>query len=205
MSFLWGQGQGILEPVTAPSRAAGTIRPHQAGAIETRDARNDRSSTGDEKHAHRHAESGLALVISGACDTRETILKRDGTGVVTNASCAATSGSWYSPYDGATWSAASDVDIDHLVPLAEAWDSGAYNWSAPKREQFANDRTRPQLLAVTDNVNQSKSDQDPGTWWPSRTAYKCTYARAWVQVKHYYGLTVDLTEKSALSSVLNGC
>ncbi|MFI0766126.1 HNH endonuclease family protein [Streptomyces sp. NPDC021218] len=145
------------------------------------------------------------ITISGACNTRETVLKRDGSGVVTDSSCAATNGSWYSPYDGATWSAASDVDIDHLVPLAEAWDSGAWNWSTSKRQALANDLTRPQLLAVTDNVNQSKGDQDPGTWWPSRTAYKCTYARAWVQVKHYYGLSVDSAEKNALSSVLNGC
>jgi hypothetical protein len=57
--------------------------------------------------------------------TRETVLRRDGTGVVTDSSCAATSGRWYSPYDGATWTAASDVDIDHIVPLAEAWRSGA--------------------------------------------------------------------------------
>ncbi|MFI8992489.1 DUF1524 domain-containing protein [Streptomyces sp. NPDC053542] len=145
------------------------------------------------------------ITISGACNTRETVLKRDGTNVVTDSSCAATSGSWYSPYDGATWSAASDVDIDHLVPLAEAWDSGAYAWTTAKRQNLANDLTRPQLLAVTDNVNQAKGDQDPATWWPSRTTYKCTYARAWVQVKYYYGLSVDSAEKSALSSVLNGC
>ncbi|MGW6309093.1 HNH endonuclease family protein [Streptomyces niveus] len=176
--------------------AASTARSYLSSLTVTA----EHSRTGYNRDLFRHW-----ITISGACDTRETILKRDGTNVVTNSSCSATSGSWYSPYDGATWSAASDVDIDHLVPLAEAWDSGAYNWSASKREQFANDRTRPQLLAVTDNVNQSKSDQDPGTWWPSRTAYKCTYARAWVQVKHYYGLTVDSTEKSALSSVLNGC
>lgn len=74
-----------------------------------------------------------------------------------------------------------------------------------KRQALANDLTRPQLLAVTDNVNQSKGDRDPGTWWPSRTTYRCTYARAWVQVKYYYGLSVDSAEKSALSSVLNGC
>lgn len=65
------------------------------------------------------------ITISGTCNTREYILKRDGTNVVTNSACTATSGSWYSPYDGATWTAASDLDIDHLVPLAEAWDSGA--------------------------------------------------------------------------------
>ncbi|MEU2620927.1 HNH endonuclease family protein [Streptomyces sp. NPDC007157] len=143
--------------------------------------------------------------ISGTCNTREWILKRDGSNVVTNSACTATSGSWYSPYDGATWTAASDVDIDHLVPLAEAWDSGARNWTTAQREAFANDVTRPQLLAVTDNVNQSKGDQDPATWMPSLTSYRCTYVRAWVQVKYYYGLSVDSAEKSALTSYLSGC
>ncbi|MER7488887.1 HNH endonuclease family protein [Streptomyces sp. NPDC126497] len=145
------------------------------------------------------------ITQSGSCNTRESVLKRDGSGVVTDSSCAATSGSWYSPYDGATWSAASDVDIDHLVPLAEAWDSGAGSWSTSRRQAFANDLTRPQLLAVTDNVNQAKGDQDPATWMPSRTAYRCTYVRAWVQVKYYYGLSVDSAEKSALQNHLASC
>ncbi|MFF4521669.1 HNH endonuclease family protein [Streptomyces bluensis] len=145
------------------------------------------------------------ITISGACNTRETVLKRDGSNVVTDSACAATSGSWYSPYDGATWSAASDVDIDHVVPLAEAWDSGASRWTTSQRQSFANDLTRPQLIAVTDNVNQAKGDQDPATWMPSRTAYRCTYARAWVQVKYYYNLSVDSAEKSALTNYLAGC
>ncbi|KES04799.1 hypothetical protein BU52_23500 [Streptomyces toyocaensis] len=145
------------------------------------------------------------ITVSGTCNTRETVLKRDGSNVRTDSSCAATSGSWYSPYDGATWSAASDVDIDHLVPLAEAWDSGAGSWTTSRRQAFANDLTRPQLLAVTDNVNQSKGDQDPATWMPSRTAYHCTYVRAWVQVKYYYGLSVDSAEKTALQGYLAAC
>jgi hypothetical protein len=61
------------------------------------------------------------ITQSGACNTRETVLKRDGTGVVTDSACASTSGTWRSPYDGATWTAASDVDIDHMVPLSNAW------------------------------------------------------------------------------------
>ncbi|MEU3828809.1 DUF1524 domain-containing protein [Streptomyces sp. SID486] len=145
------------------------------------------------------------ITISGSCNTREWILKRDGSNVVTDSACAATSGSWYSPYDGATWTAASDLDIDHLVPLAEAWDSGASKWTTAQRQGFANDVTRPQLLAVTDNVNQAKGDQDPATWMPSRTAYRCTYVRAWVQVKYYYDLSVDSAEKSALTNYLAGC
>ncbi|WP_329328998.1 HNH endonuclease family protein [Streptomyces luteogriseus] len=145
------------------------------------------------------------ITQSGACNTREVVLKRDGTDVEQNSSCAATSGSWYSVYDGATWTAASDLDIDHLVPLAEAWDSGAGSWTTSRRQSFANDLTRPQLIAVTDNVNQSKGDQDPATWMPSRTAYRCTYVRAWVQVKYYYGLSVDSAEKSALQNYLASC
>lgn len=143
--------------------------------------------------------------ISGTCNTREWILKRDGSNVVTDSACTATSGSWYSVYDGATWTAASDVDIDHLVPLAEAWDSGASRWTTSEREGFANDVTRPQLLAVTDNVNQSKGDKDPAEWMPPLSSYACTYVRAWVQVKYYYDLSVDSAEKSKLSSVLSGC
>ncbi|MGI5449566.1 HNH endonuclease family protein [Streptomyces sp. CA-243310] len=143
--------------------------------------------------------------VSGTCNTRETVLKRDGVNVVQDSACAAVSGSWYSEYDGATWTAASDIDIDHMVPLAEAWRSGASSWTTAKRQQFANDLTRPQLIAVTDNVNQAKGDLDPGKWLPSRTAYRCTYARMWVQVKQYWGLKMDSGEKTALSSVLNGC
>jgi hypothetical protein len=145
------------------------------------------------------------ITISGTCNTRETVLKRDGTNVVVSSACAATSGSWYSVYDGATWTAASDLDIDHLVPLAEAWDSGARNWTTAQRQAFANDLVRPQLIAVTDNVNQSKSDQDPAEWMPPLTSYACTYVRAWVQVKYYYSLSVDTAEKAKLTSVLAGC
>lgn len=145
------------------------------------------------------------ITQSGSCNTREVVLERDGENVQQNSSCAATSGSWYSVYDGATWTAASDVDIDHLVPLAEAWDSGADSWTTSRRQSFANDLTRPQLIAVTDNVNQSKGDKDPAQWMPSVSSYSCTYVRAWVQVKYYYDLSVDSAEKSKLTSVLNGC
>ncbi|KAL9123818.1 MAG: hypothetical protein Q9217_006790 [Psora testacea] len=102
----------------------------------------------------------------GACNTREVVLQRDGTNVVQDASCAATSGRWYSPFDGATWTLASDVDIDHMVPLSNAWKSGASSWSSSLRQQFANDLDIPQLIAVTDDVNQAKGDQGPESWKP---------------------------------------
>ncbi|MFC6091427.1 HNH endonuclease family protein [Saccharothrix lopnurensis] len=145
------------------------------------------------------------ITVSGACNTREQVLKRDGTNVVTDSSCAATSGRWYSPYDGATWSAAADVDIDHVVPLAEAWRSGASGWTTARREQFANDLAGPQLIAVTDNVNQAKGDQDPAQWKPPSTSYWCTYAKMWTHTKYRWGLTVNSAEKSALQTMLGRC
>jgi len=145
------------------------------------------------------------ITISGTCNTRETVLKRDGSNVVAGSDCAPDSGSWYSPYDGATWTNPADVDIDHVVPLAEAWRSGASAWTTARREDFANDLSHPQLIAVTDNVNQSKGDQDPSTWKPSRTAYHCTYAKMWIASKYYWGLSLQSAEKTALQSMLNTC
>ena len=144
------------------------------------------------------------ITISGTCDTREYVIKRDGSNVVTNSACTATSGSWTSPYDNVVTTNPSTFDIDHLVPLSEAWDSGAWAWTTAQRQAFANDTTRPQLLAVSASSNRSKGDDDPAEWLP-QASYQCVYARAWVQVKHYYGLSVDSTEKAALSAVLRSC
>ncbi len=140
-----------------------------------------------------------------SCNTREVVLKRDGTNVVTDSSCAATSGKWFSPYDGATWTAASDVDIDHVVPLADAWRTGASSWTTAQRQAYANDLSAPQLIAVTDNVNQAKGDQSPDTWKPPLSSYYCTYAKMWTAVKYKYKLTVNSAEKSALTSMLGTC
>ncbi|MQY11285.1 hypothetical protein SRB5_14000 [Streptomyces sp. RB5] len=181
-------------PPTPPSAA--TARTYLAALT----VKAEGSSTGYSRDKFPHW-----ITQTGSCDTREVVLVRDGTGVVTNSSCAATSGSWYSPYDGATWTASGDVDIDHVVPLAEAWRSGASGWTTARRQAFANDLESSQLIAVTDNVNQSKGDRDPDAWMPPRTAYHCMYARMWVSVKYKYGLSLEQAEKTKLSSVLSGC
>ncbi|MCK7626755.1 HNH endonuclease family protein [Streptomyces sp. RS10V-4] len=139
------------------------------------------------------------------CNTREVVLKRDGTNVQQDGSCAAVSGTWASAYDGATWTKASDVDIDHVVPLSEAWKSGAAQWTTAHRQEFANDLTHSQLIAVTDSVNQAKGDKDPAEWLPPKASYHCMYARMWVGVKHTYALTADQAEKAALKKILDGC
>lgn len=145
------------------------------------------------------------ITISGTCNTREVVLQRDGTNVVVDGSCAAISGSWFSPYDGITAFAASDIDIDHVVALAEAWRSGASSWTTSKRQSFANDLNYPQLIAVTDDVNVSKGDRDPSTWRPPRTSYHCTYSKMWIRSKYHWGLNLQSSEKSALQSMLNTC
>lgn len=110
--------------------------------------------------------------------------------------CAVAKGKWYSYYDGTTWTNPSDVDIDHLVALKEAWESGARSWSSSNRTRYANDLGFwPSLVAVTDNVNQSKSDRDPAEWLPPRTAARCTYAIQWVQVKYRWRLTINTAER----------
>src|SRR5947208_2857507 len=140
-----------------------------------------------------------------SCNTREVVLKRDGKNVVTNSSCAATAGSWFSPYDGATWTAASDVDIDHVVPLADAWRTGASAWTTAQRQAYANDLSDPQLIAVTDNVNQEKGDKSPDQWKPPTVGYWCTYAKMWVAVKYKFKLTINSAEKTALTDMLGRC
>ncbi len=91
------------------------------------------------------------------------------------------------------------------MPLAEAWRSGASGWTTSKRQSFANDLAHPQLIAVTDNVNQSKGDQDPAAWQPPLASYDCTYSKMWIRSKYYWGLKLQSSEKSALQSMLNTC
>ncbi len=143
--------------------------------------------------------------VSGGCTTRQEVLKRDGEQVATDGACTVVSGTWRSPYDGATWTDPSDLDIDHVVPLAAAWRSGAARWTTERREAFANDLSGPQLIAVTDTVNQAKGDQTPDQWKPPLNTYWCTYAKMWVHVKFTWSLTVNPTEKSTLENMLGRC
>ncbi|KAG9246558.1 hypothetical protein BJ878DRAFT_275868 [Calycina marina] len=145
------------------------------------------------------------IIQSGYCDTRETVLIRDGTNTVQSTACASTSGTWVSPYDGETWTDASDVDIDHMVPLSNAWKSGAAAWTTAKRQSFANDLTDPQLWTVTDNVNSSKGDRGPEDWMPPLASFYCTYAKAYTRVKYVWALTITTDEKAALTSMLETC
>ena len=140
------------------------------------------------------------------CDAREQVLKRDSVTLpqVDPYKCKVIAGDWVSPYDGARWSDPTDIDIDHVVALKEAWDSGAWAWSAATRKAYANDTSdKRTLLAVTDNVNQQKSDKDPSNWVPPLKSYVCTYLGNWISVKARWNLSMDQSEWGRIKNLLN--
>jgi hypothetical protein len=141
------------------------------------------------------------------CNTRKEVLIAEAKVKPTVSSgCELSGGQWYSPYDKVTTNNPSDFDIDHFVPLNEAWQSGAYAWSATKRKEFANDLGfAKSLIAVTASSNRSKSDRDPANWIPSNYDYLCQYVTSWVEVKLRWGLTADQPEIDALLYYSEDC
>lgn len=143
-------------------------------------------------------------VVSSPCTARQYVLVRDGHNVVTDSNCQPTSGSWYSTYDNVNWSGSvSQISVDHMVPLSEAWKTGAASWTTDRRRAFANDVNSPQLWPVTTTINSAKGDKDPSQWMPPNTAIHCSYVKAWVNVKYRYSLTVTSAEKSSIQSTIN--
>ncbi|MGW2826410.1 HNH endonuclease family protein [Streptomyces sp. NPDC001443] len=141
------------------------------------------------------------------CNTRaEVLLDEAVTAPELGAGCALTGGIWYSPYDDQYFDAARRLDVDHVVPLAEAWDSGASAWTAKEREYYANDLDDARaLIAVSAASNRSKADKDPTEWLPPYAGYWCQYVTDWVADKTRYRLTVDPAEQSALAERLAAC
>lgn len=142
------------------------------------------------------------------CNTRELVLRRDGAGVTVDGQCRSTcpeaaAPCWTSSYDGAAVRAAAQLEIDHVVALAEANRSGAGAWPADKRAAFYNDLDN--LVAVSSRSNESKSDRDPGTWRPTHQASWCRLASTVVLVKARYGLSVDTAERDGLAAMLATC
>lgn len=141
------------------------------------------------------------------CNTRKEVLIAESTTPVTvTGSCTIQGGSWQSPYDGGQTSIAGSYDIDHMVPLKEAWVSGAFNWNMPTLRSYANDLGYEySLVAVSARSNRQKSDQDPATWMPSNTAFACEYVGRWIGVKYRWDLSVDAAERDVLSQAVNSC
>lgn len=185
------------------ARVVVDVRPHLKSLV-ARTRRLDvatENRTGYDRSAYKHWTDA----DSDCFNTRAEVLLAETRAEATwNDNCTVQTGKWRSYYDGRTTTNPSDFDIDHLVPLAENWDSGGRDWTAAKRERFANDLGDDRsLVAVTASSNRSKSDRDPAEWMPARA--KCRYVTEWVAVKVRWGLTVDRAEKDTLLAYAASC
>lgn len=136
------------------------------------------------------------------CDTRCEVLEAERRSDLPGLA----GGGWLSAYDGYMTSDASELEIDHVVALAEAWRSGASGWDPQRRIAYANDLDEPRaLIAVTAATNGAKSDRDPSSWQPPSDAAWCEFATSWVTVKVRWGLTADQGEVDALRNMLTSC
>jgi hypothetical protein len=140
------------------------------------------------------------------CSTRNEVLIAESRTTPQRGTGCSVTGSWRSAYDGVTTTSASTFDIDHVVALKEAWDSGAWAWTSARRQAYANDLGDSRSLrAVSAASNRSKSDKDPAQWLPPLTSFRCTYATEWVVVKVRWRLSVDTLERAALKRILTAC
>jgi len=134
------------------------------------------------------------------CNARQDTLISDGTRVRRGAHCRILSGRWRDPYSGIVYHRPSTLDCDHVVPLANAWISGARSWTAARRTRYANDLGV--LLMTSNHLNRQKGDSAPQEWKPPRHAYWVTYAARWIRIKTRYHLAVTRSERAALRAML---
>ena len=143
------------------------------------------------------------------CDTRaEVLIEEAKVKPKIGLKCKLSGGEWFSAYDGKTITQSSLLDVDHMVPLAEAWRSGAWKWTSAQRQDFANDLDliTNSLLAVSASSNRSKGDKDPASWLPKMGKEDvCNYLKDWIDVKWKYSLTVDQKEAKKLQEEMINC
>lgn len=194
-------------PLSAATPASGTPAPAAAsmslaeGISALPIADESRVGYARTKFKHWVDEDG------DRCNTRmEVLISESRVEPTIEAGCKVVAGEWYSYYDQQTLTAPGGLDIDHMVPLAESWDSGASAWSPERREAYANDLDAERsLVAVTAKTNRSKSDQDPAEWMPPSADARCTYIGDWVETKLRWQLTADTAERDALTRIAQGC
>ena len=197
-------GSGPSTATGAPVPPAAEEASQQLSALAVQPAS---SMAGYSRYLFPHWASDGTLFgwdePDGSCDVRDDALIRDGQNVRIDEDCSFVSGSWTGPYTGAKLTDSSDVDIDHVVPLANAWRSGASEWNTADRETYANDPGV--LLSTDDGANQEKGDKGPEAWKPPNQSYWCEYARRWVDIKSIWELSVSEAEYAALEEMLSTC
>ncbi|MFE7951485.1 HNH endonuclease family protein [Streptomyces sp. NPDC057426] len=197
----------ILTPLAIPASAQAA--PAGAEVLVLADALEqipvaDESRTGYTRDKFRHWNTGLDP--ADGCNTRAEVLMAEALEAPTVAAgCKLSGGTWLSYYDGQEVNDPAKLDIDHMVPLAEAWDSGASSWDAKRREAYANDQdASTSLVAVTARSNRQKADQDPREWMPPLPDAHCRYISEWVGTKLRWGLAADQGEVDALKVYADG-
>lgn len=193
--------QSTTKAPAAPQTAASG---DAAKALQTLEVKGRAPKTG-----YARTQFGDGWESERGCDTRNVILRRDLTDVVTNESCQVVSGTLHDPYTGKDIAfkrgaqTSDDVQIDHVVALSDAWQTGAQGLTSAQRIQLANDPL--ELLAVDGPTNQQKSDGDAASWLPANKPFRCQYIARQVAVKVKYHLWVTEAEKSAMNQVLVTC
>ena len=120
--------------------------------------------------------------------------------------CFVETGLWFDSYNNRTFFRASEVDIDHVVPLKEVHQSGGHLWSEQQREEYANDRTNPgHLIAVYKSTNRKKGFKDPAEWMPDNEHFKCAYISIWTAVKRRWQLSMDAAEAEKIRAISETC
>ncbi|GGZ81773.1 hypothetical protein GCM10010308_63530 [Streptomyces vinaceusdrappus] len=191
-------------PVVAPTPAHAAETLPLAEAV-TRLPVDAESRDGYDRDAFRHWNTGDDP--SDGCSTRNEVLIAEAVEPpAIGPRCRLSGGRWWSYYDQIWVTSASGLDIDHMVPLAESWDSGASAWTPQRREAYANDQgADASLVAVTARSNRSKADQDPAQWLPPAAEVHCRYVAEWVATKLRWSLTADGAEAAALREAADGC
>ena len=183
--------------LAAPSDTLSALATLQSIRVENENSR------GYRRTLFKHWED----VDGDGCNAREQVLKRDAVGLpqVDPFRCFVVEADWVSPYDGKATSDRTQVDIDHVVALKEAWDSGAWRWTEAQRTAYANDTTDSRtLLAVSSSSNRSKGEKDPSNWLPPASGFVCTYVANWISVKARWNLSMDQSEWGRLNNLLSG-
>ncbi|WP_217238231.1 HNH endonuclease family protein [Streptomyces sp. AC555_RSS877] len=141
------------------------------------------------------------------CDTRNEVLVAEAVSAPTvEAGCRLQGGTWWSYYDARELGTAAGLDVEHMIPLAEAWESGASQWTAARREAYANDLGDARaLVAVSAASHRSKGEQDPAQWLPPNVQATCPYVIEWTAVKLRWKLTADTEERESLTRLAEGC
>jgi hypothetical protein len=161
------------------------------------------------KTGYSRSQFGDGWATVGVCDMRNIILHRDMTQVEVNDGCKVAKGQLADPYTGTVVTfirgptTSDKVQIDHVVALSNAWQTGAQQLSFSQREALANDPL--ELLAVDGAANQQKSDGDAATWLPSNKPFRCQYIARQIAVKKKYALWVTKPEYDAMENILNTC